>query len=149
MRTNLYFSIPTITDEHSTSIMPYTLKYDYWQPLVNFFIPKADTIEIHCWNEEEQILTKLKNFFLDGKIEYQENLTIFKGNLDPGLEELVVNHFSGTDSTLKWFTLNLLHSETLVFHSGHWATEFFVSEANDKDMEPLVRIMPKGTDWLR
>ncbi|ALC90456.1 hypothetical protein AM500_12165 [Bacillus sp. FJAT-18017] len=148
MRTNLYFTIPTITDEYSTSTMPYTLKYDYWQPLVNYFIPKADTIEIHCWTEEEQILTELNNFFHgDGKIE--ENLAIFKGNLNLILEELVANHFSGTDSTFKWFTLNLLQSEILVFHSGHWATEFFVPEANDKEWEQLVRIMPKGKDWLR
>lgn len=66
----LYFSV---SDEYE--------KIDYWVPVMNYFLLQSDSIEIHCWNEEEVVVEETKSM-LKGSFETitENNLTIFKGN---------------------------------------------------------------------
>ncbi|MDK7669173.1 hypothetical protein [Cytobacillus oceanisediminis] len=52
MSKNIVFHIPTYTKSNSAFPKPMNDTYGYWAPLINYVLPKSNTIEIHCWNEE-------------------------------------------------------------------------------------------------
>src|SRR4051812_29716217 len=102
MGCQLYFSI---TAEYE--------KNNYWVSLMNYYLAQSDTIEIHCWNEEEVVVEETKSI-LKGTFEInsENNLTIFKGN--PVL--VVVNHLLsnnvGPEGKIKWFSIFLSKGAT-------------------------------------
>lgn len=49
---NMIFTISTYTEVDSSFPKPISEHYDYWIPLINYFLVKSDAIEIQCWNEE-------------------------------------------------------------------------------------------------
>ncbi|MGY6212269.1 hypothetical protein ACXEO8_20045 [Cytobacillus firmus] len=146
MNKNLVFHIPTYTKHNSAFPKPLNDNYGYWVPLINFFLPKSDTIEIHCWNEEIEIINEIKRFNIN-KFEMQdENITIFKGMKFCILSDYLLNKNLDEKGNFKWFTVNLNYKGEPVFHSGHWGTEFFVTNAKEKDIEIIKSAIPTGTN---
>lgn len=121
---------------------------DYWVPLMNYFLSKSDTIEIHCWNEEEVVVEETKSM-LKGSFETMEedDLTIFKGNI--ALD--VINHllFNNVEieGKIKWFSIFLSKNAITIFHSEHWGREFFAPNVNEKDIAFIKTIMPEDTNF--
>lgn len=121
---------------------------DYWVPLMNYFLSQSDTIEIHCWNEEEVVVEETKSI-VKGSFEtiIENELIIFKGykTID------VVNHllFNNVDikGKVKWFTIFLSKNDTTIFHSEHWGMEFFAPNVNEKDIEFIKSVMPIETNF--
>ena len=123
-------------------------KNDYWVPLMNYFLVQSDTIEIHCWDEEEEVVEETKSMLKNSFETVTENkLTIFKGNkaLD------VVNHLLfnnvDTEGKLKWFSIFLSENTTTIFHSEHWGREFFAPNVNEKDIAFIKSVMPNETNF--
>lgn len=149
VQNNLSFHIPTYSDDNSSHPKPVNDNYDYWVPLLNYFLAKSDTVEFHCWNEEVEIIEEIKSF-QNGKIEVvkEENLTIFKGNNIFIFSDYLINHYNiniNKDRKFKWFTVNLNKGVESVFHSGHWGTEFFVPGVNEKDITFIKSVTPSKT----
>lgn len=133
----LYFSV---SDERE--------KNDYWVPLMNYFLSRSYTIEIHCWNEEEAIIEETKSL-LKGSFETttENNLTIFKGNKEPDVVKHLLSANVNMEGKIKWFSIFLSNNSTTIFHSEHWGMEFFAPHVNEKDIAFIKSVMPIDTNF--
>lgn len=136
-------SIPTYTTEDSAIRLPMCGNYDYWTALIQYLLPKADTIEIHCWNDERETIKDVDVLFKEKK--YEENLTIFRGENDAALTDYLLKAHLNRSGEFKWFTVNLDMNTSSVFHSGHWGTELFVPNATEKDIAFIKNVIPAET----
>ncbi|WHY85923.1 hypothetical protein QNH39_25665 [Neobacillus novalis] len=148
MENNLVFNIPSYTDDNSAFPKPVHRNYDYWVPLINHFLAKSDTIEIHCWNEEIDTIEEIKSLHI-GTFEMfkEENITIFKGKKTSTLSDYLMNNNMNIFGEFKWFTVNFDKGMVPVFHSGHWGTEFFVPNAMEKDIAIIKSVTPTETSF--
>lgn len=150
MNDNLAFYILYYTVDESNFPMPENENYDYWVPLIKYFLVKSDMIEFHSWNEEMKTIKELKSFFDEPlEIIIEDNLTIFKGNITPPVKDALLYNYLKNIGELKWFTVHLLRNSNSIFHSGHWGTEFFVPDVNEKDIEFIKTVTPKGTKFYQ
>ncbi|MDM5227259.1 hypothetical protein QUF73_13710 [Cytobacillus sp. NJ13] len=148
MGLNLVFHIPTYTKENSALPKPMNDNYSYWAPLINYFLPKSNTIEIHCWNEEIESIKELKSLYKqEFAIVKEENLTIFKGSIDSAISNYILYNSLNKSGEFKWFTINLDKGEKTIFYSGHWATEFLINNIMEKDIEVIKQVTPPDTDF--
>ncbi|MEQ2525101.1 hypothetical protein EKG37_07105 [Robertmurraya yapensis] len=136
----LICSLPTYTTVDSAIRLPICGNYDYWTALIQYFLPKADTIEIHCWNDEIETIKDVEVLFEEKK--YEENLTIFRGENDSVLTDYLLKEHLNRFGEFKWFTLNLYLNIASVFHSGHWSTELYVPNATEGDISFIKSVMP-------
>ena len=138
MKYQLYFSV----SEYE--------KNDFWVPLVNYFLSKSDTIEIHCWNEEEVVIEETKSM-LKGSFEIilENNLTIFKGNKALDVVNHLLTYNVDIEGKIKWFSVFLSKSDTTIFHSEHWGREFFAPNVNEKDIAFIKSVMPNETNFIQ
>ncbi|WP_264806840.1 hypothetical protein [Cytobacillus sp. NCCP-133] len=143
MGRNLVFHIPAYTSINSAFPKPINDQYDYWMPLINYFLSKADTIEFHCWNEENKVVEEIKCLNIN-KIEMQD-ITIFKGEINSALTGYLLNQYLDDNNNFKWFTVDLIHDKVPVCHSGHWGTEFFVPNAQEKDAAMIKKAVSTET----
>jgi hypothetical protein len=145
---NLFFNLPVYTKEESTFPIPENEDYSYWNPLMKYFLDKADSVEFQCWNEEVETINELKSLFIQAlEIVLEENLTIFKGPVTPALSNYLLLNFLNERNELKWFTVNLGDGEKEVFHSGHWGTEFFASAVIEEDIAYIKGVTPVETGF--
>ena len=123
-------------------------KIDYWVPLMNYFLSLSDTIEIHCWNEEEVVVEETKSM-LKGSFEAipENNLTIFKGNKALDVVKHLLSNNVNIEGKIKWFSIFLSKNSTTIFHSEHWGMEFFAPNVNEKDITFIKSVMPIGTNF--
>lgn len=141
---NLTINISVYTEANSTFPKPTNENYDYWNPLLNYFLTRSDTIEIHCWNEEIETINELKLLF-NGKMDMvkEENITIFKLIKSTITIDYLLNNSVNKNGELKWFTVNLEKLMKPVFHSGHWGTEFFIPNVTKEDIAYIKSITPE------
>lgn len=141
---NVTINIPVYTDANSTFPKPVGENYDYWFPLLKFFLTKSDTIEIHCWNEEIDTINEIQSLY-NSKMEMvrEENLTIFKLIKSIITIDYLLNNNVNINGELKWFTINLEKFMKPMFHSGHWGTEFFIPNVTKEDIVFIKSIIPR------
>lgn len=146
VQNNILIHIPSYSNEYISSAVLPEIGYEFWAPLVEYFLAKSDTIEIHCWNVELDTIEEIKSLF-KGNIETRKEgeLTIFKANNTPSISEYLLNNNLYKRSELKWFTLNLNKDKTPVFHSGHWGTELYVPNFTEKNITFIKSVTPDGT----
>ncbi|WP_407268553.1 hypothetical protein [Radiobacillus sp. PE A8.2] len=102
----------------------------------------ANTIEIHCWNEETEVIEEIKSLFqhsLESTLE--ENMTIFKGSSNPRIDDYLLDRHE----KIKWFSLFLYKDSSSIFHAGHWGKEFYSPKASDDDIAFIKSVMPAET----
>ncbi|MEH7886941.1 hypothetical protein V7654_21800 [Bacillus sp. JJ1609] len=123
-------------------------KIDYWVPLMKYFLLQSDTIEIHCWNEENVIVEETKSM-LKGSFDIisENNLTIFKGNKAPYVVDYLLWNNLDLEGKIKWFSIFLSKNATTIFHSEHWGMEFFAPNVNEKDIAFIKSVMPIDTNF--
>ncbi len=51
------------------------------------------------------------------------------------------------DGSFKWFTVNLMKEESIVFHSSHWGTEILVPNVTEKEIFFIKRVSSKRLKW--
>jgi hypothetical protein len=146
---NLTINIPNYSDADSSFPKPINESYYYWIAIIEHFLTEADTIEIHCWNEEKESINEITSLY-KGKCEMfkKEHLTIFncpKSNL---LIDYLLNNSLRNNGELKWFTLNLDKMRLPVLHSGHWGTELVITNINKEDIAFIKSVTPRDTDLL-
>lgn len=147
---HLFFNIPSYLIDDSGYRKPIIENYDYLFPILENFFKKSNRIEIHCWNHEIETIEEIKAFSEEGiSILRNENITIFKGNITASISDYLLKNYLNKAGEFKWFTVNLDQSEESVFHSGHWATEFYVPNINEEDHELIRSVTPVDTDFLQ
>ncbi|MCM3667252.1 hypothetical protein M3204_22910 [Mesobacillus subterraneus] len=145
MEKNLAFNISTYTCGDSAIPKPDIDNYNYWISLINYYLKKADTIEIHCWNEEIETIEELDSLNLE--MVNEENITIFKGKKTPVLSNYLLNSYMNKFRECKWFTVNLESGMDIVMHSGHWGTEFVIPNPKEKDIQFIKSVVPPETSF--
>ena len=116
---------------------------------MNLFIEKSNFIEIHCWNEEkeiiEEIITEIGDSFEIKDVESNKNMTIFKGTLTKQIQVFLLSiNYLTKNKELKWFSVFLND-----FSSEHWGTEYSASNISDEDIIIIKSIMPENTRYYQ
>lgn len=145
MNYRLYFSVPTFSLEDNG--FPMTDNYEYWIPLMEYFLKGSDTIEIYSWYDEKQVIEEISYFFNLTKIPTEHKLSYYKGNLIPEIVEHILRNNVTNNGRLKWFSIFLSKDGQSIFNSEHWGTEFFAHTVNKNDISFLKSIMPKDTNF--
>lgn len=135
MQKNIIMHFPLNTEQNS-SLEPNS----FWRQIMKYFLQKADSIEIHCWNEETTTIEEIKSqFYLDTDIIQEDKLTIFHGKNTAAFTQYISNKAGA----LKWFTVNLMNGKTMVLHSSHWGTEIFVPNVTEQEISFIKSVSPK------
>lgn len=147
MQFNLVVNIPSFSEEYSTIQKPVDEDYNYWIVLVKHFLDKADTIEIHCWNEEIETINEMNSIKSERfEIIKEDNIIIFKASTSKSLNEYLLKESVNDGGVLKWVTLNLEKLNVPLFHSGHWGTELFIPGITQEDIDLIQTIIPIDSD---
>ncbi|CAM5222331.1 putative protein OS=Ureibacillus acetophenoni OX=614649 GN=SAMN05877842_11418 PE=4 SV=1 [Ureibacillus acetophenoni] len=121
---------------------------DYWVPLMRYFFSISDTIEIHCWNDEEMVVQETKSILYGSyKTTMENGLTIFNGSKTIDVVNHLLFNNVDTEGKIKWFTIFLNKNRTTIFQSEHWGMEFFAPNVNEKEIEFIKSIMPTETNY--
>lgn len=122
--------------------------YGYWVPLMKHFIERSDTVEIHCWNEEKEVIKEMNALVQSHpRLPKDVNLTIFHCSLtDEVAHHLLYEHIAETEN-IKWFSIFLSKGDITMFHSEHWGTEFFAPDLSQEDIAYIRSVMPKVTNF--
>lgn len=148
MKYKLHFTISAYTKELDTFPIPENENYDYWVSLIRNFIKHSDTIEIHCWNDEEDVIKEMAILFNgSSKIITEGKITVIKGSLTDNVSNYLLNESIKTSGRLKWFSIFLSKNNTSVFQSEHWGTEFFAPCLSEEDIAYIKLLTPTGTSF--
>ena len=145
MNYRLYFSVPTFSLERDG--FPMIDDFDYWIPLMEYFLKSSDTIEIHSWYDEKQVIDEISCFSNLTEIPTKHKLTYYKGNLTPDIAEYILRNNVTNKGRLKWFSIFLSKDGHSIFNSEHWGTEFFAHSVNQNDISFIRSIMPRDTNF--
>ena len=141
MKHQLHFTIPPFPD-------PMPENQEYWVQLMRYFLEKSDTIDIHCWNEEKEVIKETKALFQDDpELPEDMELTIFRGILTDGISHHLLYNYIVETENIKWFSIFLSKGDTTMFHSEHWGTEFFAPNLSDEEISYITLVMPKDTNF--
>lgn len=147
LKENLHVEISTYMLGESAFRIPEGDNYDYWSPLIGYFLDKSDNIEIHCWNVESTVIEEMKSTSNLLVISYEYELTYFKGNLTSEVKNFLLNHSVNKNGEFKWFSIFLRKGSKTIFHSEHWATEFFMPDVSGKEIAYIHSLMPINTNF--
>ncbi|MGG4488092.1 hypothetical protein [Metabacillus idriensis] len=136
---NLHIQIPAASTLESDSAFRMPENYYYWTPLAAYYLKQSRLIEIHCWNDEIQAIDELEELGVF-KVEAEQNMTIFKGELSVETADFLLNHFLDGEGKFKWFSVFADH-----FSSEHWATEIIVEAADEKEIARISSVTPAET----
>ncbi|ANU14841.1 hypothetical protein B481_3526 [Planococcus halocryophilus Or1] len=142
-KTQLQFELTEFADDRGEERIPAIGNYDYWLLLMEYFIAKSDSFEIHCWNEEvvaiEEFTSSVPGLF---EITEKEGMTIFTGLLTVEIAEFLITRPINREKRLAWFSVFLSNGEQHVFSSEHWGTEFFVPDVTEEDLLFIQHVAP-------
>lgn len=137
--------MPTFSLENDG--FPMTDNYEYWIQLMEYFMKGSDTIEIHSWYDEKQVIEEISYFSNLTKIPTEHKLSYYKGNLIPEIVEHISRNNVTNNGRLKWFSIFLSKDGQSIFNSEHWGTAFFAHTVNKNDISFIKSIMPKDTNF--
>ncbi|MDN3439446.1 hypothetical protein QMA04_15250 [Planococcus sp. APC 3900] len=116
MKYKLHFTIPTFTEDLDTFPIPENKNYDYWVPLISYFIRQSNIIEIHCWNDEKDVIKETTLLFKDSfKIVNGRDVTVIKGSKMDNISNHLLYKNLKTNGKLKWFSIFFIKKKTLPF----------------------------------
>ncbi|ANU26703.1 hypothetical protein [Planococcus versutus] len=143
LKKQLHFELTEFADDREKERIPATANYDYWLLLMEYFLAKSDTFEIHCWNEEFAVVNEI-TLNLPGLVEItkEQKMTIFAGLLTVEIAEFLLTHHVYENKRLAWFSVFLSRGEQHIFSSEHWGTEFFVPDVTQEDLLFIKHVTP-------
>lgn len=116
--------------------------YDFWEPLISYFIKKCTHFRIDCWNDEEVAINSAKVFgeTLETDI---TNMKVFVGEItEEFIFELMYNPFD-EEGKIKWFSIFLMDRDKFVFSSEHYGSEFAAEGLTEDEIEYIRSIIPE------
>ncbi|TWT04444.1 hypothetical protein FQV26_16025 [Planococcus sp. CPCC 101016] len=148
LKTQLQFELTEFADNQASDRIPAIGNYDYWLLLMEYFLAKSDTFEIHCFNEEAAAIEELTSSFPGlFDIDKKGGMTIFSGLLTLEIAQFLMSHHVSEKKMLKWFSVFLSRGEQHIFSSEHWGTEFFVPDVTEEDLLFIKHVAPYGTHF--
>lgn len=146
MYVEIQFTVPWSYSEEEDTTFPLPDDYKYWRPLVSHFLKKADSIEFHCWNEEQEAIKEIQSI-VNCSVHAGDNMTLFQFSNVQNIQDFLLNKYE-IENKFKWFTVNLIRYGEIIFHSGHWATEFAVNAESAEETAWIQSVTPTNTEFL-
>ncbi|GAM14960.1 hypothetical protein [Mesobacillus selenatarsenatis] len=140
------FTVPWSYSDEVDTTFPLPDDYEYWRPLVKHFLERTDTVEIHCWNEEQEAIQGIQSV-LNSSVQVGSHMTIIEISNDKNVQDILLNKYK-KNNRFKWFTVNLMFHGEVIFHSGHWATEFAFTARNTEEALWIQGVTPRNTDFF-
>ncbi len=120
--------------------------YDFWEPLLSYFIKKCTNFRIDCWIDEKEAIERAEVF---GKV-YDtaiDNMKVFKGEItDEFTQELIYNPFD-EEGKIKWFSIFLMDGDRHIFSAEHYGREFAAECLTEEEVEYIRSIVPEGFNF--
>ncbi|MBU3130197.1 hypothetical protein [Clostridium tagluense] len=113
-----------------------------WKELVSYFSKNGTELRIDCWNDEKEIIGKLK--YYANKVDIMSDMTIFSFNIS---DELVKSLVSLNDTKINYFSLFIKSSDNDIFSAEHYGKEIYMVKMNEKDVEFVKSIIPANCDF--
>ncbi|MCT8136685.1 hypothetical protein H1D32_02325 [Anaerobacillus sp. CMMVII] len=149
MKSKFVVEIPTYSEGDSSFPKPVTGNYDYWVPILSYFLEESDMIEIHCWNEEAETIKEVKSLHKGLELASKGHLTIIKGSKTDAITDYLLNNHLSNRGDFKWFTVNLIKEYQPLFHSGHWGTQFFAEAVTEEEIAFITSVLPEESNLLQ
>lgn len=118
------------------------INYDFWEPLLSYFIKKCTNFRIDCWMDEKTAIARAEVFekIFDTEI---NNKKVFKGKITEEFTfELIHNPFD-EEGKIKWFSIFLMDADRYVFSAEHYGSEFTAEYLTEEEVEYIRSVMPK------
>lgn len=119
--------------------------YEYWEPLISYFINRSNNFRIDCWAGEEKAIQRAATF---GEILETElkNMKVFTGKLTKEfINELINNPFDG-DGKIQWFSIFLMNEDRFIFSLEHYGSELVFDSVSEEDVAYICSVMPEDFD---
>jgi hypothetical protein len=113
-----------------------------WKELVSYFSKKGTELSIECWNDEKEIIGKLK--YYANKVDVRSDMTVFFFNIS---DELVKSLVSLNDTKINCFSLFIMDNDKNVFSAEHYGKEIYMAKMNEKDVEFVKSIIPANCNF--
>lgn len=122
--------------------------YSYWLKLMAYYLQRADSIAIHVWDAEVDVIRELE----EKTTLYKKDLapltmTGFTGAITSPLIQFVLNESFNSSGTIKWFSIFLKRSGQLLFESGHNGSELIAQEPTVKEIEMMQSVLPSNATY--
>lgn len=115
----------------------------WWKELFLHYASKGESFEIRCWNDEEEIINKIRKF---GTVENSQNTkeVIIKGYVNNKFIDFIIKEPMPLDQNIynkmtQFFTINIDDA----FSSAHYGTEIYI----EKDEEYAKKILDKIKEY--
>jgi len=125
----------------SLQMLDHHISSDWWKKIVKYFIQSGDILEIRCWKEE---LNEISRASRHGTAVEDHNEISIKGAVS---EELIAELLSEnpTDKSIynkmtKYFTINTEHFQRR-FCSAHYGTEMYIMDTTDDDVSFFQKVL--------
>jgi hypothetical protein len=119
------------------------ISYDFWKPLMTYFIKRGTKFRLDCWSNETEGIERagLLGCSIIGEI---GNLRIFEGKItEEFIYEIVENPFD-KDGKIKWFSIFLKNKDDeIIFSSEHNGSEFVTGWISPKDVDFIKATVPQ------
>lgn len=114
---------------------------DFWRPVVQMFLSRADRFRIDCWNDEDDALAAAAVLGVAERPDMSGGMTVFEGNLSAAVTRSIISRGLDGDGTPRWFSLFLYQGQEQVFSSEHYGTRLTASGVEDEDLALLHALL--------
>lgn len=115
---------------------------EFWRPLVQLFLSRADHFRIDCWNEEDDAQANAALLGVAERPDMSGGMTVFEGRLSATVIRSIISRGLDGDGTPRWFSLFLHKGEEQLFSSEHYGTRLTASGVCDEDLSILRTLLP-------
>jgi len=120
----------------------------YWVPLMNYFFNESNSIEIHCWTEEEQVNEEIQQELPELPVKKELYMSIYTGALTEEIIGFLTKNPFKENGRLKWFSIFLSSNDSHLFSSEHYGTEFYARNLNVEQIKFIKSVMPEDINLL-
>ena len=117
--------------------------YGYWLQLVAYYLKLADSIDLHVWNEEVEVIRELEEKTTLHKRDLTPlMMTGFTGAITPELIHFILNESFNSSGAIKWFSMFFKREGKLLFESGHNGSELIAQNPDAKEIAMMKSVLP-------
>jgi len=116
--------------------------YDFWEPLLSYFIKKCTNFRIDCWKDEDTAIARAEVF---GNIFNTDidNMKVFTGKITEEFTFELIHKPFDEEGKIKWFSIFLMDEDKHVISAEHYGSEFAAECLTEEGIEYICSVIPK------
>ncbi|SHJ72744.1 hypothetical protein SAMN05444401_3719 [Clostridium amylolyticum] len=116
--------------------------YQYWKPLMEYFIDKCTGFRLDCWEDEKEAVDSASKLGKETE-SYAAKMVSFQNSISEEFIDEVLNFPLDKEGKIKWFGVNLKKDEEYLISCQHYGSEFVTGWLKDEDADFIKSILPK------